>query len=271
MAAKHALKIGARTIPLVAAHERIPLDQVTEFKPLQDWAKKLRREEEVCATKDSSSDTTVPVRVNKVEVKNVDYFGKRIGFVNLAVDAEIVETGQKAPGYIFMRGGAVAVLLILRSMEPTSGQTKEHVLVVNQARLAIPSFSFPEIPAGMLDGSGDFAGKCAEEIQEECGITMDHDSLVDMTKLAYGDDWDGMYPSVGGCDEFLRLFACCKDMSWNDLQALEGRLGGLREHGESITLSLVELKDAYKKIPDAKFLSCLGLYYSLKAENKLPF
>ncbi|KAF9164123.1 hypothetical protein DFQ26_001813 [Actinomortierella ambigua] len=170
MAAKHALKIGARTIPMVAAHEKIPLDLVAEFKPLQDWARKLRQEEETYASKSASGKPGegMPVRVNKVEVKNVDYFGKRIGFVNLSVDAEIVETGQKAPGYIFM------------------------------------------VPAGMLDGSGDFAGKCAEEIEEECGITMDHESLVDMTQLAYGDKWDGMYPSVGGCDEFLRLFACCK-------------------------------------------------------------
>ncbi|KAG0223646.1 hypothetical protein BGW41_005439 [Actinomortierella wolfii] len=270
MAAKRALTIGARSIPLVAAHEKIALDQVAEFKPLQDWAKKLAQEEKAFDSS-SNANSRIPVRVNEVQVKNVDYFGKRVGFVNLHVDADIVETGQKAPGYIFMRGGAVAVLLIIRSKEPASGTTKEFVVMVNQARLAIPSFSFPELPAGMLDGSGDFAGKCAEELKEECGITLDHNSLIDMTKLAYGNEWDGVYPSAGGCDEYLRMFACCKDMPWDEVQALEGRLGGLRDHGESITLSLVELKDVYKRSPDAKLLSCLGLYYSLKAEGKLSF
>lgn len=49
-------------------------------------------------------------------------------------------------------------------------------------------------------------GKCAEELKEECGITLDHNKLIDMTELAYGDQWDGVYPSAGGCDEFLRLF-----------------------------------------------------------------
>ena len=48
------------------------------------------------------------VVVEKVEVKSVDYFGPRIGFVNLAVDAELTESGQKPPGLVFMvtlRGG----------------------------------------------------------------------------------------------------------------------------------------------------------------------
>ncbi|KAF9083249.1 hypothetical protein BGX23_011648 [Mortierella sp. AD031] len=267
MAAKHALKIGSRSIPLVAAHDKINLQQVSEFKPLQAWAKNLAKEE--ANYQGSSTDEPVPaVKVEKVEVRNVEYFGPRVGFVNLSVDAQLTESGQKPPGLIFMRGGAVAVLLILKSTGP-SGQVSEHVVLTKQPRLSIPSFNFPEIPAGMLDGSGDFVGKCAEELKEECGITLDHNSLTDMTELAYGDNWDGVYPSAGGCDEFLRLFVCCKDMEWNELQALEGRLGGLREHGESISLSLVALKDAYKTAPDAKLLSSLALFNALKAEGKL--
>ena len=31
-------------------------------------------------------------------------------------------------------------------------------------------------------------------------------NLVDMTALAYGEKFEGMYPSVGACDEFIRLF-----------------------------------------------------------------
>ena len=58
-------------------------------------------------------------------------------------------------------------------------------------------------------------------------------------------------------------------MEWKELQALEGRLGGLRDHGENITLSLVDLKDAYKVAPDAKLLSALALFHALKAEGKI--
>ncbi|KAF9137952.1 hypothetical protein BGX30_009751 [Mortierella sp. GBA39] len=266
MTSKYALKVGLRSIPLVAAHDKINLKQVSEFKPLLAWAKNLAKEEEQAA-KDNTTGKP-PVRVEKVEVKSVDYFGPRIGFVNLAVDAELTESGQKPPGLVFMRGGAVAVLLIIKTTNP-SGEALEHVVLTKQPRLSIPSFNFPEIPAGMLDGSGDFVGKCAEELQEECGITLDHNKLIDMTELAYGDQWDGVYPSAGGCDEFLRLFVCFIDKEWHELQELEGRLGGLRDQGESISLTLVTLKDAYKAAPDAKLLSSLALLNALKADGKL--
>ncbi|KAF9416604.1 hypothetical protein BGZ94_010171 [Podila epigama] len=262
MASRTALRIGSRSIPLVASNSNINIQQVAEFKPLKDWANNLAKEEE--ATKDDPS--KLLIKVKEVTVKNVDYFGPRVGFVNLAVDAELTESGQKPPGLIFMRGGAVAVLVVLKSKDP-SGKVSEHVILTKQARLSIPSFDFPEIPAGMLDGSGDFV--CAEELQEECGITLEHKDLIDMTKLAYGDSWRGVYPSAGGCDEFLRLFVCFKDIPWSELQKLEGRLCGLRDHGESISLSLVELKDAYKAAPDAKLLSSLALLHALKAEGKL--
>jgi hypothetical protein len=30
--------------------------------------------------------------------------------------------------------------------------------------------------------------------------------LTDLTELAYGDKYEGVYPSVGGSDEFIRLY-----------------------------------------------------------------
>ncbi|KAG0355481.1 hypothetical protein BC939DRAFT_524682 [Gamsiella multidivaricata] len=280
MSAKHVLKIGSRSIPLVATSDKINLQHVSDFKPLQDWAKSLGKEEAALEAQSSSQGQTegsakstnkqaaIPVKVHKVEVNNVDYFGKKVGFANIAVDAELTESGAKPPGLVFMRGGAVAVLLVLRSKQP-SGAVSEHVVLTKQARLAVPSFHFPEIPAGMIDDSGDFVGKCAEELKEECGITLEHDKLIDMTQLAYGSNWRGVYPSAGGCDEFLRLFFSRRDMEWNELQAIEGRLGGLRDHGENITVSLVDLKDAYKVAPDAKLLSALALFHALKTEGKI--
>ena len=52
-------------------------------------------------------------------------------------------------------------------------------------------------------------------------------------------------------------------MDQSDIQALEGKLTGLRDKGENITLKLVALKDAWKIAPDAKLLSSLGLYNAL--------
>ena len=84
-------------------------------------------------------------------------------------------------------------------------------------------------------------------------------NLVDMTALAYGEKFEGMYPSVGACDEFIRLFlfkrvmchgrsgrvakktslhnssrSARMDRPQRDIAALEGRLMGLREENEKI-------------------------------------
>src|SRR5687767_7709824 len=120
----------------------------------------------------------------------------------------------------------------------------------------------------MLDGSGNFIGKASEEIKEETGITIKDQDLIDMTELAYGKQYKGVYPSPGGCDEFIRLCLCIKDMKRNDVQELEGRLGGLKEHGEIIVVRLMKLSELWK-IPDMKALSALTLYESLKREGKV--
>ena len=120
----------------------------------------------------------------------------------------------------------------------------------------------------MLDGSGNFTGKASEEIKEETGIIIKDQDLIDMTELAYGNQYKGAYPSPGGSDEFMRLCLCVKDMNKDDIQQLEGKLGGLRDHGESIVVRLIKLDELWK-IPDMKALSALSLYEALKREGKL--
>lgn len=67
-------------------------------------------------------------------------------------------------------------------------------------------------------------------------------------------------------DEFLRLFVCIKHLEKSQIDQLEGQLTGLRDQGESITLKLVSMEDAWKASPDAKLLSSLALYEALKSK-----
>jgi hypothetical protein len=62
--------------------------------------------------------------------------------------------------------------------------------------------------------------------------------LIDMTGVAYGDGHPGMYPSVGACDEFLRLFLYQRIATEEEIREFEGKLTGEREHGELITLQV---------------------------------
>ena len=41
--------------------------------------------------------------------------------------------------------------------------------------------NLPEIPAGIVDDSGNFRGIAAESIQEECDIVINENELIDLT------------------------------------------------------------------------------------------
>jgi 8-oxo-dGTP pyrophosphatase MutT (NUDIX family) len=157
-----------------------------------------------------------------------------------------------------------------------------------QPRIPAGSLEFPEIPAGMLDDSGTFAGRAASEIYEETGLSIPQNELIDMTSLALkslqgsrnetnpnGEPEEeelqkGVYPSPGGSDEFIPLFLYQKRMSRQDIDALQGRLTGNRDEHEKITLKLVPLEDLWKEgLRDGKTLAAWALYQGLKQEGKL--
>lgn len=131
----------------------------------------------------------------------------------------------------------------------------------------------------MLDDSGSFAGGAAKEIQEETGLSIPQDELVDMTSLALLAAQNpeneetlqkAVYPSAGGSDEFIPVFYCEKSMSRQEIEGLQGRLTGLRQEGEKITLKIVPLKDLWKEgVRDGKTLAAWALYRGLRDEGKL--
>lgn len=131
----------------------------------------------------------------------------------------------------------------------------------------------------MLDDSGTFAGGAAKEIEEETGLSVQQSELTDMTALALQsmqDPVDGevlqkaVYPSAGGSDEFIPLFLCQKRMPRAEIEELQGKLSGLREHGEKITLKVVPLEDLWKEgVRDGKTLAAWALYKGLQQEGKI--
>ena len=174
-------------------------------------------------------------------------------------------------------------------------EDEKYALLTVQPRPAAGSLAFAEIPAGMLDDSGSFAGKAAEEIKEETSITVSADELQDMTKLAasqastslwakQGDSKgapkkptdlretlkNAMYPSPGACDEFIPLLLYQARMPRDKLEALRGKATGLREEGEMITVKLVPLEDLWiEGSRDGKTLAALALYERLQNKGLL--
>ncbi|CAO3640231.1 unnamed protein product [Cunninghamella blakesleeana] len=257
----HTVTIGQQKIPIKTTDTIIEnkLDKVLTFKPFQEWLQLIDKEQQ---TNKEEMD------IHDIHIQNIDEFGSgNIGFIKFKVNIQYKATGKNAPGIVFMRGGAVSILLILESDDETK---EDKTILTLQPRIPVPHYNFPELPAGMLDSKGNFAGTAAKELYEETGLKIEEKELIDLTELAYGDQWKGVYPSAGGCDEFLRLFLCRKKMKQQDINDLEGKLTGLRHEGEQIKLKIVPLKDAWKQSCDMKLLSSLTLYNSLKDKISFP-
>ncbi len=84
-----------------------------------------------------------------MELLSVEMFGKNIGFINMR--AITTESGKPLPSYVFLRGGAVAILLIVNNK----------LLLVRQYRVPIQKYVL-EAPAGMIDEDDDFVGVAAK-------------------------------------------------------------------------------------------------------------
>ena len=82
-------------------------------------------------------------------------------------------------------------------------KNETHVFMTVQPRIAAGSLAFTEIPAGMLDDSGSFSGGAAKEIEEETGLKVKAEDLLDMTALALGDDQgdEQLYHGLKGEDQ----------------------------------------------------------------------
>ena len=101
---------------------------------------------------------------------------------------------------------------------------------------------------------------------------------VNLTQLALSsaasDDEErlqqGVYPSPGGCDEFMPIFLCQKRIPREQMKEWQGKLTGLRDHGEKITLALCPLDEVWRFAGrDAKVLAGWALYTGLRKEGKL--
>ena len=238
------LTINNVSIP-VEAVSGLDLKRAIESPLLLNWAASVKPD----------------IKVEKVFVSSVDYFGPRVGF--LKIEAVAYYHGVRIPGICFLRGGAVSILVLLEC------EGKTYVILTRQPRVPVGSDGLLELPAGMLDGSGAFAGVAAKELAEETGIKLKAEDLIDLTaltnKVEGAEPFLGMLPSAGGCDEFLRLLFHKRSVTRAELDAMRGKATGLIEEGEVIVLDIVLYEDAWKICRDAKLLSSMFLYERLSS------
>jgi len=209
-----------------------------------------------------------PYSLRSVTIQSVDWFTvNKLGFVKLIAEIKNDE-GKSLPGIAFIRGGSVAMLMILR---PKDSRDERLVVMTEQPRIPAGSLSFLEIPAGMIDKEKNFAGAAANEILEETGFTIPRSELIDLTELALRKSriqetslQSAMYPSPGGSDEFIPIFLWEKELDRQEIEDLRGKLTGKRTSGELITLRVCDYEDLWREgARDAKTLAAWALYEGL--------
>ncbi|TEA19206.1 Nudix hydrolase 14 [Colletotrichum sidae] len=254
-------------------------DQLLSFRPFNNWVKGLTSSLALQAHNANHPFHADPYHLRRIAVQSFDMFGPRVGFVK--VKAEVSNSaGESLPAVVFLRGPSVAMLVILVPDDVPADGGERYVVLTVQPRVAAGSLSFVELPAGMVDDGGSFAGAAAKELEEECGLRIHESELRCLSELAgagrASEQADGerlpdaMFPSAGGCDEFITIYSHERRVPREQLEEWSGKLTGLRDHGEKITLKLVPMHDLWREgARDAKCLAAVALWEGLKREGKV--
>jgi ADP-sugar diphosphatase len=274
---KHHCSMSTFTLPGSIAVQSIPKisqDQLQSFPAFKTWLHTLQHSLSL-QTQESHDFHASPFKLRSITIQSCDFFGGgRLGFLKLK--AEVTnDNGEHLPGSVFLRGGSFCMLLILQTDDVSGGE--EYVVLTIQPRIAAGSLAFVELPAGMIDDSGTFKGSAAKEIKEETGLEIPENDLLNLSQLATPEPASGeeilqrgIYPSPGACDEFIPLFLARKKLPRTEIESMKGRLTGLREHGEKITLKICRIDELWKiGARDGKTLAAVALYDGLKREGKI--
>ncbi|KAI1803441.1 hypothetical protein F4811DRAFT_562485 [Daldinia bambusicola] len=288
--------------------EGLSEEKLLGFSPFNSWVATLTRSLSLQHAHSTHPFHADPYSLRGITVQSFDLFGRaprqRLGFLKLV--AEITNgAGASLPGGVFLRGPSVAMLVMLVPDDaPPAGREERdderYVVLTVQPRIPAGSLAFVELPAGMVDEGGTFVGAAAQEIREELGLEIPASELrclsdlvgtVPTTAAPTGGKGDGaesegeegqdqgqadenlplaMYPSAGGCDEHIPIFMYERRVPRETLKEWTGKLTGLRDEGEMITLKLVRMKDLWKEgARDAKCLAAVALWEGLRREGKV--
>ena len=188
------------------------------------------------------------ITVSSIDIQSVDMFGPNVGFIKLK--AQATRNGKRIPSIAFIRGHSVGVYVKIINKD---NRNESWVLMTQQARFPIGKGGYIEICAGMLDESGDFRGKCAEEIEEELDIKINISDLIPLYPATEGVKGNrALVLSGGGCDEKMQLFKIEIEMSKEEINALDGKLTGLADSSEHIIMRLIPTDQFTTIIDDMK-------------------
>ncbi|MEK7628078.1 MAG: NUDIX domain-containing protein [Patescibacteria group bacterium] len=164
--------------------------------------------------------------IERVTLDAVDFRGKPSAENVLFVRMKVRTKGKPFDQVVQLRGNSVGMLVILIVDD------KRYTVLTQQTRLPTGGM-LCELPAGMVD-SGTFVGAAAKEIAEEVGFVFREQDLIPLSR-------EPIYLTPGLLDEAMQFFAIEHHLTQAELDDIVGRVTGVAEEGEVITLKVVPL------------------------------
>lgn len=157
------------------------------------------------------------IDIREFILTDVDFFGKispeKLGFVKGYGIAFDRTSGEQIPAIAFLRGDAVAILIVVTITETG----KRYVLMCKQLRFPCGR-SLVEACAGMIDDkTKNVTGVVFKEVQEETGFVIAESSLIALGSIR---------PSGGGCDEIIHLYAWETEIGAQEFAEKQERIYG---------------------------------------------
>lgn len=201
--------------------------------------------------------------VTKVHFSSVDFLrkGRQPLFIKLTATATLPD-GRPVHGIVLVRGNAVGILVVLRC------EGQKYLLLVRQPRFAIGEQASLEIPAGILDWTGDYRKVALSELKEEAQIDAEESELIDLMDFWYQGKSDGFAASCGLLDERIRLYAIERDVTPEQLRAMDGKDQQYTEEIEWIRTEVLPYEEAARQFVDGKNLIALFLYERWQQSRK---
>jgi hypothetical protein len=98
------------------------------------------------------------------------------------------------------------------------------------------------------------------ELEEEAQIVAEDSELIDLTRFWWGDSVDGFAGSCGLLDERIRLFAIEREVTPEQLKAMDGKDQTYMDENEWIRTEVLPYEEAAHQFVDGKNLIALFLY-----------
>eukprot|EP00301_Raphidiophrys_heterophryoidea_P003326 c11506_g1_i3.p1 GENE.c11506_g1_i3~~c11506_g1_i3.p1 ORF type:complete len:632 (+),score=147.33 c11506_g1_i3:45-1898(+) len=239
------------------------LEKLTTFSAFTNWIQRI------------ANDPTV--LIESIRVKSLDVFTSKNGFVEIEVFYTIEGDPKQRREEIFLRGGAISILIVLNC------EGEEYTLVTKTARTPTGRDYLVEIPAGMIQDDGSVGGANFKVIINKTGLEMKQNELINLTAEAFGEEYSGIIAIPEASDEEIALYLCCVDVQCTeDLKELMARAASTEQEQskpeldrtpaakpDRVKLEVVPLATLWQDAPDAKALSALAIYHSLRESGRL--